>query len=102
MPARSVVPRYTRRAALFLAVLGLLSFAGALRSPVHRLSAAEAGAAYGRLPLSFEPNVGQADAAVQFLAHGPGYTLSLTADGATLTARDGSALQLALAAAAAT
>jgi hypothetical protein len=33
---------------------------------------------YGRLPLSFEANVGQADAAVHFLAHGPGYGLYLT------------------------
>lgn len=31
-----------------------------------------------RLPLSFEPNRGQADASVQYVAHGPGYTVSLT------------------------
>jgi hypothetical protein len=35
---------------------------------------------YGKLPLSFEPNRGQADPRVKFLAHGPGYTLFLTAD----------------------
>ena len=34
-------------------------------------------AAYGRLPLSFEQNVGQTDPAYRFLAHGPGYRLSL-------------------------
>src|SRR5262249_52576774 len=34
-------------------------------------------AAFGQLPLSFEPNVGQSDAAVQFLARGPGDTLFL-------------------------
>jgi len=33
---------------------------------------------YGKLPLSFEPNQGQAEPAVRFLAHGPGYTLLLT------------------------
>jgi len=41
-------------------------------------------AAYGRLPLSFEPNQGQSDAAVQFLSHGPGFTLYLTGTDATL------------------
>jgi Beta-propeller repeat len=34
--------------------------------------------AYGRLPLSFEPNRGQTDARVKFLARGRGYTLFLT------------------------
>src|SRR5579871_3969521 len=41
-------------------------------------------AAYGRLPLAFEPNRGQADPNVRFLAHGPGYNLSLTSREATL------------------
>ncbi|HKP93215.1 MAG TPA: SBBP repeat-containing protein [Chthoniobacterales bacterium] len=35
--------------------------------------------AYGQLPLSFEANRGQAIASVDFLARGPGYTLSLEA-----------------------
>ena len=35
-------------------------------------------AAYGKLPLGFEVNRGQADPEVQFLARGPGYTLQLT------------------------
>jgi hypothetical protein len=34
---------------------------------------------YGHLPLSFEANQGQTDAQVQFLAHGQGYSLFLTA-----------------------
>ena len=33
---------------------------------------------YAKLPLAFEPNVGQTDARVKFLAHGSGYTLFLT------------------------
>src|SRR5262245_29558518 len=45
-------------------------------------------AAFGRLPLSFEPNAGQSDAAVQFLARGPGYTLFLTGAEAVLVLRD--------------
>ncbi len=34
-------------------------------------------------PLRFEPNEGQADLGVRFVAHGPGYTLLLTTTGAT-------------------
>src|SRR5262245_35575283 len=34
---------------------------------------------YGRLPLHFEPNRGQADDRTQFLTRGPGYTLALSA-----------------------
>ena len=34
--------------------------------------------AYGKLPLSFEANRGQADESVNFLARGPGYTLALS------------------------
>lgn len=44
-------------------------------------------AAYGRLPLSFEPNRGQAAAAVQYVSHGPGFTLFLTGSAATLAVR---------------
>ena len=41
-------------------------------------------ATYGRLPLMFEPNQGQTDPKVQFLARGTGYGLYLTADEAVL------------------
>ena len=40
---------------------------------------------YARLPLSFEPNRGQTDPRVQFLARGRGYTLFLTGQGAVLS-----------------
>ena len=39
---------------------------------------------YGRLPLSFEANQGQADRAVQFLSRGSGYDLFLTSREAVL------------------
>jgi len=47
---------------------------------------AQSGAAspYGRLPLTFEVNQGQADARVKFLSQGPGYMLFLTANEAVL------------------
>jgi hypothetical protein len=44
---------------------------------------------YGRSPLSFEANQGQAEARVKFLSRGRGYTLFLTADEAVLALRSG-------------
>ena len=41
-------------------------------------------AGYGKLPLSFEANQGQADVGVKFLARGRGYGLFLTSSEATL------------------
>src|SRR5712691_4285869 len=55
-----------------------------------------AGNTYGRLPLSFEPNQGQTDARVKFLARAPGYTLFVTADEAVFTGRDGSVERMKL------
>jgi hypothetical protein len=46
---------------------------------------APASSHFASLPLSFEPNVGQADPRVRYLAHGAGYTLFLTDRGATLS-----------------
>src|SRR2546426_2606275 len=46
---------------------------------------AQINASYGRLPLSFEPNRGQADRAVDFLARGAGYTVYLSRGSAVLT-----------------
>ncbi len=40
---------------------------------------------FGLLPLAFEPNEGQADSKVKFLARGSGYTLFLTETGAFLS-----------------
>ena len=42
-------------------------------------------ASYGKLPLSFEANQGQADRQVKFLSRGSGYTLFLTDDSAVLS-----------------
>lgn len=44
---------------------------------------------YGKLPLSFEPNRGQADPRVRFLSRGEGYTLALTPTEALLALRSG-------------
>ncbi len=50
------------------------------------LSSAAAFSA-GKLPVAFEPNQGQADPQIQFLAHGRGYLLTLEADRAELVSR---------------
>jgi uncharacterized repeat protein (TIGR01451 family) len=47
-------------------------------------------ATYGRLPLMFEPNQGQTDARVRFLARGSGYGLYLTAHDAVLALQNSS------------
>jgi hypothetical protein len=54
-------------------------------------SRAKIAAGYGKLPLSFEANQGQADAHVQFISRGSGYTLYLTSAEAVLTPRRSSA-----------
>lgn len=46
---------------------------------------------YGKLPLSFEANHGQADSSVKFLTRGPGHTLFLTPSDAVLTLGTGAA-----------
>lgn len=50
-----------------------------LPTPAERTQIAEV---YGRLPLRFEPNLGQAGPEVRYLARGPGYALFLDARGA--------------------
>ncbi len=55
-----------------------------LRPPASAPAATRALAAYGRLPLRFEENRGQAAAGVRFLSRWVGYTVLLTADEAVL------------------
>ena len=62
-------------------------FCAAPGSPSNKTSAAEQtqlAASYGKLPLSFEANAGQAGRQVRFIARGSGYGLYLTADEAVL------------------
>lgn len=51
-------------------------------------SAAHISMQYGKLPLSFEPNLGQSNPEAKFLAHGDGYSLFLTSNEAVLALRD--------------
>ncbi len=52
----------------------------AVPGPDAAVAKGRVAAAYGRLPLAFEPNRGQAAAGVRYLAHGPGYGVFITAD----------------------
>lgn len=61
--------------------------AGATSVPAPTPSQADSAAVaaeYGQVPLQFEPNRGQADPQVAYLAHGPGYQVYLTATEAVL------------------
>jgi uncharacterized repeat protein (TIGR01451 family) len=59
----------------------------------HTQNTEAARAGFGRLPLSFEVNQGQADARVRFLARGQGYGIFLTDNGAAFSL-GGSALHM--------
>jgi hypothetical protein len=76
------------RARVFSLSLVLLFAPGVKGDPRGVLIAAEAVGlthiASARLPLNFEPNLGQADPRAKFLARGRGYTLFLTKDEAVL------------------
>jgi uncharacterized repeat protein (TIGR01451 family) len=61
-----------------------LASPGAELSRLSLKSKPESRAILGQLPLIFEPNQGQADPAVKFLAHGSGYSLFLDANSAVL------------------
>jgi len=56
--------------------------------PVMSGAQAQLAASFGKLPLSFEANQGQADGQVKFLSHGHGYALFLTGDEAVLELQD--------------
>jgi hypothetical protein len=81
------------------AVVAALAGSPSMRLPSSpasqgRASASESqpqvAAAFGRLPLHFEANVGQAEPGVRFLSRGSGYALSLAADEAVLSLSGGS------------
>lgn len=87
------------RVFIAMAVLGALSGIAGFRAhsngrkanPETRSPEANVAEAYGRLPLSFEANQGQAAAQVYFLTREPGYTLFLTGNEAVLALRTSAA-----------
>src|SRR5215472_4993610 len=79
-----------RSAIIFLFLL-LLGFLLVRRDVLHQdhganvpSHATEPRGSLGKLPLAFEPNLGQAQREVKFLAHGNGYGLYLNSSSAVL------------------
>ncbi|HEV7397024.1 MAG TPA: SBBP repeat-containing protein, partial [Pyrinomonadaceae bacterium] len=58
---------------------------GAHREGTHKQNNLHLDQKYGRIPLSFEANRGQADEGARFLARGPGYNILLKPDRTVLT-----------------
>jgi hypothetical protein len=74
--------------ALLVAGIALLRHDFSALEPAQgAIKAIPAQTAFGRLPLIFEPNQGQTDPQVKFLAHGLGYRLYLTQTKAILAGR---------------
>ena len=77
--SRQVGPRNTRP-------LRTRLFAQKMTDSVSPQKSAEVVQAFGALPLSFEPNVGQAPAAFDFVTHTSGYSVLLSAQQAIISA----------------
>jgi hypothetical protein len=77
------------------AVGGLLSL-GSVAARSHGLARREERAAYGRLPLAFAANRGQAPGRYRYVAQGAGYALGLGRGGATLVLTRGRHARTAL------
>jgi hypothetical protein len=88
---RRLGERIIRTAATLLAACqfwpSTLPVAAQSISPVQSRSLTES---YGRLPLSFEPNLGQADPAIRFVARGRDYGIYVSGREAVLAFRSGS------------
>jgi hypothetical protein len=85
-PPRFPAPRPGRLGGAAAAAAALACVVTALLAagPAHRPDRDRILGAYGRLPLSFEPNVGQAPPGVGYIGRGPGTTIALSRGGAIL------------------
>ena len=71
-----------------LAALGVfVSLSAGFAQQAGDLAQARIAAAFSRLPMSFEPNGGQTDSQVNYLARGSGYALLLTPSGGIMSLR---------------
>ncbi len=91
--------RLTRRSLLptgvacALILAGTVTLSGAKPAAAGRVASLspKLSASYGKLPLSFEPNLGQTDEQVKFISRGAGYTLFLTPTEAVFSLLQGDA-----------
>lgn len=77
-------PQYRPLPILLLTATALLSAAASLPAATPAATDLARAAGTPELPLAFEPNVGQADPRVRFLARGPGFGAYLLRDGMAL------------------
>jgi hypothetical protein len=86
MSGSSVCSRVVSLALVALIVAGLAGPSRAFDrpNPGHPDPSTASASSYGKIPLSFEANQGQAADGVKFLSHGQGYALFLTATDAVL------------------
>lgn len=80
--------RMSRAIATILVLAAVIVAAQVTRASPDSSAPISRAQAYGRLPLSFEPNRGQVDPQVKFLSHGSDHTLFLTATEAVLQPSD--------------
>lgn len=92
-PSKCDLCRTFSRAAFILAGLSFVAVparagdaqpSSVAKAPVSAEQKQQALSNYGRLPMSFEPNVGQVPGDARFVSHGRGYTVLLTDQGATV------------------
>ena len=74
-----------RRASGLVVFLTVTSLPSAAAAPADQATQARLTDAYRSLPFSFEPNLGQSDARVKFLARTRGLTVFLTATDTVLS-----------------
>ena len=73
-------------------LLGALCLSMAVLSPAGaQASQPSPVQVLGKMPLAFEPNLGQTDPQVRFISRGPGYNLFVTPEEAVLVLRSGAA-----------
>ncbi len=68
-------------------IVGASAVAGAQSRSAQNPSHSSLDRNYGKLPPTFEANVGQVDAQARFISRGPGYTAYLTSNGLVLSLR---------------
>ncbi len=79
--------RLTTLASVLLLAAAATISSDAQSGPVQIKSRTSVNTNFGKLPLTFEGNRGQADSQVKFITRAPGYSASLTSDGMVLSLR---------------
>ena len=94
---------FLRPVALIVALTGLISLGSVHvfssndgKAPANRNDLAKVKESYSRIPLSFEPNYGQAGEQVKFTSRGSGYSLALAPTSFTLAVTEPGAVVRAI------